>query len=468
MIRTIRVTVLSSLLASTGLASVLVAAPQCAEAATISFIERDDGSGVAVLVKGDLEVSDGEKFDAKTSALPQDTVVVFNSDGGHVVAGIQIGETIRLKGFTTIVVNGNRCASACAIAWLGGAKRFAGSTAKIGFHAAYDQDTGQEGGMANAIVGAYLTRIGLGYEAIAYVTAASPQKMTWMTFEAAKKVGISVLPFEFPPRRKALAPQPVPVPAQATVEQHALQLVGNIIANTFNNPQVTLAGLYWDAANYFGKVTLRQDILIDKQKFAERWPVRSYKIRPGTAAVACSGGPYDGEPQTTECKVTGVVDWETSNKAQRSVGAATFDYTLRPWPLGSWRADSNAAPDLRISGENGKVLQRQITAIQTRSLPSAPKPVLHDPDEVAMVVGTMIVANDQCGLKGNDYPFNVAVAKLGQDFVDFQPDNRYAPLVKVKVKKAYEFISGYGKLRACEGMREVLMKFLPDIYTQGK
>lgn len=52
------------------------------------------------------------------------------------------------------------------------------------------------------------------------------------------------------------------------------------------------------------------------------------------------------------------------------------------------------------------------------------------PDEVAMVLGTMIVVNKQCGLKGNEFPLNVAVAKLGQDLVDFMSDNRYAPSLK--------------------------------------
>ena len=90
------------------------------------------------------------------------------------------------------------------------------------------------------------------------------------------------------------------------------------------------------------------------------------------------------------------------------------------------------------------------------------------PDEVAMVVGTMIVANEQCGLTGNEFPVNVAIAKLGQDVVDFMPNNRFAPLVEVKVKKAREFISGMGKPSACKGMRGVLLTFLPDIYGEGR
>jgi hypothetical protein len=63
-------------------------------------------------------------------------VVVFNSDGGNLQAGIEIGKTIRLKSFANAVLDGFRCVSSCAFAWLGGSPRFMQRGAKIGFHAA--------------------------------------------------------------------------------------------------------------------------------------------------------------------------------------------------------------------------------------------------------------------------------------------------------------------------------------------
>jgi len=62
--------------------------------------------------------------------------------------------------------------------------------AHIGFHSAYNMDTGQASGMMNAIVGAYLSIIGLDYEAIIYITKSDPDSSTWLTFEDAKKIGI--------------------------------------------------------------------------------------------------------------------------------------------------------------------------------------------------------------------------------------------------------------------------------------
>ena len=82
------------------------------------------------------------------TSVTEAAVVIFNSDGGNVLAGILIGEEIFKKKLATQVRNGERCASACAIAWLGGTKRFMGSEARVGFHAAYNSETGRESGAA--------------------------------------------------------------------------------------------------------------------------------------------------------------------------------------------------------------------------------------------------------------------------------------------------------------------------------
>ena len=107
-----------------------------AQGATMTVEPAADGDPALVTVDGVLEPDDGSQFGSKTSFLSK-AIVSFRSDGGSVIAGIQIGENIRLKGFTTVVAGNGRCASACAIAWLGGAPRLMSAEAKIGFHAAY-------------------------------------------------------------------------------------------------------------------------------------------------------------------------------------------------------------------------------------------------------------------------------------------------------------------------------------------
>ena len=165
--------------------------PKVAHGATITVESQSKGQLSSVLVDGKLEPGDGDQFRLKTGSL-SNAVVSFRSDGGSVVAGIQIGEIIRAKGFTTSVSRDARCASACALAWLGGTKRLMSAESKIGFHAAYNVRDGRETGVGNALIGAYLNKIGLRYSAVVYITQAAPRSMTWLTAAEAKKHGIDV------------------------------------------------------------------------------------------------------------------------------------------------------------------------------------------------------------------------------------------------------------------------------------
>ena len=153
-----------------------------------------------VSVIGKLEINDVAKFQTKTSHLSQATVV-FDSEGGSAVAGIRIGEIIRLRNFSTAVVSESVCASACALAWLGGTRRFMAARAKIGFHAAYTIEKGQatEKGVANAVIGAYLNKISLPYSAVIYITETPPQSMAWLNIAEAQKRGIDVSVFNETP-----------------------------------------------------------------------------------------------------------------------------------------------------------------------------------------------------------------------------------------------------------------------------
>jgi hypothetical protein len=110
------------------------------QAATISvLLPNSVDQKATVSIEGLLAYDDADQFQEKTSALSRANVTL-RSDGGNVVAGITIGEAIRLKGFSSVV--DGRCASACALAWLGGTPRYMADGAQIGFHAAFDPDLG--------------------------------------------------------------------------------------------------------------------------------------------------------------------------------------------------------------------------------------------------------------------------------------------------------------------------------------
>jgi hypothetical protein len=163
----------------------LTAAP--ALAATITLGPQKPDRPNVVMVEGLLVADDEDQFGAKTASLPS-AFVAFSSDGGSLVAGLRIGEAIRRKGFSTIVPDGQRCASACALAWLGGVERFIGTDGKIGFHAAYDSASDGDAGIGNTVVSAYLAKIGLPYEVVIYITRVPPAPQNrFRTFQVCPK-----------------------------------------------------------------------------------------------------------------------------------------------------------------------------------------------------------------------------------------------------------------------------------------
>jgi hypothetical protein len=168
----------------------------------------------AIIVFGTLQPGDDKVFLQHLKQFRKG-IVVFQGDGGSLLTAIKIGTAVRLKNYATLVANESSCASACAVAWLGGAPRLMEDGAKIGFHAAYTLKEGQaaEGGVPNALLGAYLGKIGLPDRAVIYVTSAPPEGITWLSPTDAEKMGIELRTLSRPVAPGAVGASPsVPAP----------------------------------------------------------------------------------------------------------------------------------------------------------------------------------------------------------------------------------------------------------------
>jgi hypothetical protein len=315
---------------------------QGAEAANIE-VRRLVAGGSLVIVEGDIELGDIEQFRTKVAAISKASVA-FQSDGGSLLAGIRIGTLIRMKNFVTVVPDGAQCASACAVAWLGGTRRFVGAASKVGFHAAYVLKTSgaAESAPGNAVLGAYLNQLGLREEAIVYITQAAPTSMKWLSLDEASLYGIDValLP---PSQPQPAKPASLNVPAtkeQPTggLQRRAMDFVLALGAR-WSGPNTealrSLDDLYADRVVYHGKATARQAVLLDKRRFAERWPERSYRIRANSVSATCVEA-------VESCRVKGVMDWELANatKAAKSRGVSNFEYNV-----------TGAGDELKIAAE---------------------------------------------------------------------------------------------------------------------
>jgi hypothetical protein len=161
-------------------------------AADISAIKLDKQE-TALVVTGDIQPGDGAKFRAEASKYVGG-YVLLESDGGSLADAIDIGETIRLKGYATAVINNSACNSACALIWLAGTPRALSRSGRIGFHAAYSDESGsaQESGVANAMVGRYLTLLNLPEKAVVFATKSPPSQLSWLTSSNYSSTGIDV------------------------------------------------------------------------------------------------------------------------------------------------------------------------------------------------------------------------------------------------------------------------------------
>jgi len=297
-----------------------------ANAASIQVSRLNDGSGL-VLLDGDIELDDVAQFWSKVATFSKATVA-FRSEGGSLLAGIRIGTLIRDRGFATLVPDGAWCASACAVAWLGGIQRLLGTGSKVGFHAAYvlKGHRATESGPGNAVLGAYLYQLGLSEDAIVYVTQAEPNAIRWLSLEQAAQYGIDV---ELAPWAIQSASPASPVIKQEHEEGLQRRATDFVLAlaSRWSSPNAeafrSFDDLYADKVRYRGKLTLRQDVVLDKQRFAERWPQRSYTIRPDSISVTCA---KDSET----CSVKGIMNRSLANGPAKTTSrdVTSFEYQI--------------------------------------------------------------------------------------------------------------------------------------------
>jgi hypothetical protein len=172
---------------------------------------RTTGQSAVITVTGHFRKGDNIRFFDAVEKI-QSATVYFDSPGGNVSAGIGIGEIIHERNFHTAVINYGRCLSACAVAWLGGTKRYLGGFAEIGFHGPFTKknvvpyDTIGTMGWTfeasprgtNMVIDYVTGMLGLKKETAAYVTMAPPQKLTYLTPEDGEKYGIEFTRINIP------------------------------------------------------------------------------------------------------------------------------------------------------------------------------------------------------------------------------------------------------------------------------
>lgn len=205
---------ISCVFALAALASALSVSSHAAEVSV--YGEKEEGSPL-IIIKGDIKPGDEEKFRVFAAQYAKATVLL-NSDGGALIPAMEIGRTVRLRGYNTAIYGTDSCVSACALIWLAGDDRIVFAGGKVGFHASYLDSNGikLESGLGNAMVGHYLSQLGYSQKAVVFATLAPPDKVLWLNESTSKGSGIeyTILPSrtQTTARAEPIAPPPFSVP----------------------------------------------------------------------------------------------------------------------------------------------------------------------------------------------------------------------------------------------------------------
>jgi len=152
---------------------------------------------------------------APKNSIPLHTTIVFDSPGGSVSGGVALGRFIRSRGYDTAlerdveeeirsggpndgtgmrsVATNTMCASACALAFLGGNIREMTPDARYGVHQFYSV-SGNIGDSATQLtmtaLALYVEEMGVDRRLLDFATSAGPSSMFWLDDRLARELRI--------------------------------------------------------------------------------------------------------------------------------------------------------------------------------------------------------------------------------------------------------------------------------------
>ena len=303
-------------------------------------LERDSSAVPVLFVQGPIVAGDAERF---ARLLPQGRrpLVVLSGPGGLLRESLAIGLMVHRLRLPTLVLPGGICLSACAYIWLSGNPRILSHHALVGTHAAYAEDsTGRkrETGSGNALLGAWLRELGLGWKAIQYLTLAGPDGFLPITPKIARSLGIPVVVAEEMEKR-AMARKHLGVSARQRAKRNFEIYFMLMTLLPERNTVSYLQRLMAPELLFYGRKITWTEYLRRQLTYARRWPTRLFVPRWESLQTECPAG-------AGVCVTTGIVEWLAANEEKRRLSFGTSLFGL-----------GTDARSGRVIYLNGKILE---------------------------------------------------------------------------------------------------------------
>jgi hypothetical protein len=135
------------------------------------------------------------------------------------------------------------------------------------------------------------------------------------------------------PPRQASAPAPRALeqkPQNGTAGRAPKEAASRALAESYldswsadGHDAADVRRLYGHRVNFFGRSVDQQELLAQKRRFAQRWPVRNYRHRPGSLDVRC-------DDAGKHCRVQSILDYDAANpeRGARARGSMQFELGL--------------------------------------------------------------------------------------------------------------------------------------------
>lgn len=269
-------------------------------------------------------------FGRATDKFPNAKTLILASDGGSVHAALVMARDVRRLGFATVIPEGHGCYSACAFVFFAGVSRDANG--ELGVHQ-ISSDNGDlvSGQIALSDIIDVLSAYEVPDEIIVDMLRTPPDDMH---IYSSSDLAILGLADHQPAARLQLTDRLDDKAATFAIRLNSEWSGPNASALPYIFDQ------YASEVLFYGNDWSAEKVLSDKRAFATRWPIRSYRILPGTLKTSCIG---------STCEVSTEVEWKASSpeRSAFSSGVALHEFILH-WD----------GLRFRIVSENGRVLKR--------------------------------------------------------------------------------------------------------------
>lgn len=303
------------------------------------FLHLDNTPGVLVL-DGTIDLRTPLAFKRAMQKYPDTRIIALSSNGGSVQSALLIAEDIYEKRLTTLIPKEAECASACAYIFFAGSSRMA--EGKLGVHQISGSANVSDAQLNISDILDVLGKYDVPQAVITKMFRTRSEDIYFFTPEEVLSLGINRSGNRLAPKL-AMQPEQTNLPIDdESMKAKALSFVISLVNSGNDSKEKAIsitASSYTDVVSFFGHEKPKSEVLDEKLRYIERWPLRQALTDPQTIQTNCV---------STIFTVTGVYAWQVANpdNGKRLMGTAEFEYRL------------NMLSDPRVMAEGGKVLSR--------------------------------------------------------------------------------------------------------------